>query len=145
MRTVIIVLTIAVMFLGCAKSGTTHSSLNRTQSKVELPEQSVHFPFNSDQIYLDDLDNINRNAAWMKRNGDAVVILEGHCDEHGDSTYNMELGDRRARSVKAYLIEKGIEHDRIIMVVSYGDTKPIDPSHNNIAWRKNRRVEFIIR
>lgn len=111
----------------------------------DIPYKRVHFPFDNDEVFLKEMDLVALNAEWLKKNRDAVVILEGHCDENGPSKYNMELGDRRARTVKAHLIENGVPHDRIIMVVSFGETRPLDPKHNSEAWDMNRRVEFILR
>ena len=105
----------------------------------------IHFLSNSDFILDEETKQLDQNVSWLKQNPNAVMILEGHCDEWGEHSYNMELGDRRAREVKAYLIEKGIEADRIIMVVSFGETRPLDPRHINDAWKQNRRVEFVLR
>jgi len=105
----------------------------------------VHFDFGSDQLNAEARDRLGDNIAWLKRNDDSVLVLEGHCDEQGARAYNMQLGDRRARSVKGYLIAQGIEQDRLIMVVSHGELRPLDPGHNRDAYRQNRRVEFILR
>ena len=105
----------------------------------------VHFLSNQEDLTTDQLHVLNENAAWLEQNRAEVIILEGHCDEWGEHWYNLELGDRRARTVKAYLIEKGIDPERIILVVSYGDKRPLNPEHNNEAWKQNRRVEFVLR
>lgn len=105
----------------------------------------VHFPFASDKLLKEELSVLAVSIDWLKKNPDAVVVLEGHCDEHGDDYYNMQLGDHRARRIKTYLIKEGIEEDRLIMVVSYGERRPKDPRHTPGAWRANRRVEFIVR
>ena len=114
---------------------------------VRLPESlgRVHFDFGSDQINTEARDRLGGNIDWLKRHDDSVLVLEGHCDERGDIAYNMQLGDRRARSVKGYLIGQGIEQDRLIMVVSHGELRPLDSGHNRDAYRQNRRVEFIVR
>lgn len=132
-----------IVFASCAKTGAV-SKLAQTGALVP-PHPRVHFPFDSDEVLTEELVNLDKNAEWMKLNSGSVIILEGHCDEAGETSYNMELGDRRARTVKGYLIEKGVPYDRVIMVVSFGDTRPLDPAHSIEAWRKNRRVEFIIR
>ncbi len=104
----------------------------------------VHFGTGSDVLYGSD-GAMTDNIEWLNKNSRAVIVLEGHCDERGGDTYNMELGDRRARAVKTGLIKKGIEADRLIMVVSYGERMPIDARHTPKAWDMNRRVEFIVR
>jgi len=105
----------------------------------------VHFVSNTDLLDPEAETVLQTNVAWLKKNPQAVVILEGHCDEWGESSYNEELGDRRARAVKAYLIEQGIGPERSIMVVSFGEDKPLNPEHTMDAWRANRRVEFVVR
>ncbi|MDO8526525.1 MAG: OmpA family protein [Deltaproteobacteria bacterium] len=105
----------------------------------------VHFFSNSAELPPEERSALDQNVEWLKENPKTVVILEGHCDEWGDHTYNMELGDRRARETKAYLIEKGVNPERIIMVVSFGETRPLDDRHISEAWRQNRRVEFVLR
>ena len=105
----------------------------------------IHFLSNRFEIPETEQSQIDQNVEWLKENPSAVLILEGHCDEWGDDYYNLELGDKRAREVKATLIEKGIDPERIIMVVSYGKAKPIDPRSTQEAWVLNRRVEFILR
>lgn len=107
--------------------------------------QRIHFEKNSFAISTEEEPLLQKNVDWLEKNPQTVLILEGHCDEWGDHGYNMELGDRRAREVKAYLMEKGVDPERIIMVVSYGETKPADERHVNEAWRQNRRVEFVMR
>jgi peptidoglycan-associated lipoprotein len=81
----------------------------------------------------------------MKENSGTYIILEGHCDEVGQSEYNMELGDRRARAVEAYMIEQGIPEERIIMIVSYGSERPLNLGREIKDLRENRRVEFVVR
>ena len=107
--------------------------------------QPVHFSSNSFVIEENQTEVLSQNIDWLKNNPGSVIILEGYCDEWGQDIYNVELGDRRAREVKAFLIEKGIDPERIIMVVSFGEKMPLDLSHNAQAWAANRRVEFVLR
>jgi peptidoglycan-associated lipoprotein len=105
----------------------------------------VHFETGRDDIPAGEDSPISENISWLKRNPGSVIILEGHCDERGGDHYNMELGDRRARAVKARIMDEKIGADRLIMVVSYGERRPVDLRHTPAAWEKNRRVEFIVR
>jgi len=86
---------------------------------------------------------MNENAKWLKINPLVDVILEGHADERGETMYNLSLGDRRARGVKKYMEDLGIRSERLT-TLSYGEEKPADPEHNEEAWSKNRRVEFMV-
>lgn len=105
----------------------------------------VHFATDSDELLSNQSNVLEENVSWLKKNPHAVIVLEGHCDERGEDHYNMELGDRRARKVKSELMKSDINADRLIMVVSYGELRPIDHRHNALAWKTNRRVEFIVR
>ena len=71
------------------------------------------------------------------------VEIQGHADERGSDEHNLQLTDDRAHSVQKYLVDKGVDAGRLI-AKGYGETKPIDPRHNEAAWAKNRRVEFVI-
>lgn len=105
----------------------------------------VHFESNRYQLLPSEIEKLDQNVAWLEENREAVLILEGHTDSWGEEGYNMELGDLRAREVKSYLVEKKIDPERIILVVSFGETKPIDLRLVNEAWAQNRRVEFVVR
>ena len=71
------------------------------------------------------------------------LLVEGHCDERGTEEYNRSLGERRALAVRELLVTAGVPADRI-HTVSFGKDKPADPEHNEAAWSKNRRGEFIL-
>ncbi|MCA9569672.1 MAG: OmpA family protein [Myxococcales bacterium] len=70
------------------------------------------------------------------------IRLEGHADERGTTDYNLALGQRRALAVQDYLVSRGIPPHRL-PVVSYGEERPADASHDEAAWAKNRRVEMV--
>lgn len=67
------------------------------------------------------------------------IRLEGHADERGTTDYNVALGERRAASVRHWLSRGGLPLHKMGMV-SYGEEQPADPSHDEAAWSKNRRV-----
>jgi peptidoglycan-associated lipoprotein len=76
-------------------------------------------------------------------NSQEKIVIEGHCDERGTAEYNIALGERRAKSVKRYLINLGVDSSQL-STISYGEERPADPGHNEAAWAKNRRAEFVI-
>jgi peptidoglycan-associated lipoprotein len=104
----------------------------------------VHFGFDSARIGSDEEAQIEKNASWMMENN-AYLILTGHCDRVGPKDYNLWLGDRRARAVKARMIMNGVPEDRILPVISYGKSRPIDKRPGVKAMAMNRRVEFVVR
>ena len=102
---------------------------------------NVLFAYDSFQITDSELSKIEQAAQYMRDNIDAQLVAEGHCDERGTREYNMSLGENRALSVRAYLIRLGIDGARV-QTRSYGEESPLDPGHDESAWRFNRRVEF---
>lgn len=104
---------------------------------------TVYFDFDKYNIRGDQKASLDKNATILRENPDLFIKLEGHCDERGTVEYNLALGDKRAVSVKDYLVNLGINANRI-EVISYGKERPVDPGHNEAAWAKNRRAEFRI-
>ena len=72
-----------------------------------------------------------------------AVLVEGNCDERGTEEYNRSLGERRALAGREYLIKLGIDADRVD-TITYGEDRPADPGHNEAAWAKNRRDDFVV-
>lgn len=133
----------ATLLAACAKDNVARNTRAVGGNPDELVRR-VHFPTDSSEIASGDLGAIMANAKWTRENPYEVLVLEGHCDERGSDDYNLSLGDQRARSVKAAMIERGADGDSLI-VVSHGERRPLDPSHTQRAWRMNRRVEFTVR
>lgn len=119
----------------------------RVEEKVTVPADlrfdTVYFDFDKSDIRSDQRSSLNRNAELLSRYQTVRIQIEGHCDERGTDAYNIALGDRRAESARRYLIDYGISSSRIT-TVSYGESRPVDSGHNETAWSKNRRCEFII-
>jgi len=84
---------------------------------------------------------IIEHANFMQNNPSVRLRLEGHADERGTREYNLALGENRALSVKEVLGLYNLE-DRVV-VISYGEERPVAIEHNEEAWEKNRRVEFV--
>jgi peptidoglycan-associated lipoprotein len=83
------------------------------------------------------------NAEWLKANPAAIVTIEGHCDERGTDAYNLELGQKRADTVKRLLVEQGVPADRL-RTVSYGRSRPFAAGKGEPAWGRNRRAHFVL-
>jgi len=110
--------------------------------KVFLTEL-VLFDFDSSVLTPTAQDRLKRKAEWLKENGKASVIIEGHCDERGTTEYNLALGWRRAESAKAYLVDLGISASRM-STISYGEERPFAQGHYEGAWSQNRRAHFVL-
>jgi peptidoglycan-associated lipoprotein len=103
----------------------------------------IHFDFDSSTLTPEAQEILKKKAQWLQDNPDKKTTVEGNCDERGTNAYNLALGDRRAASAKAFLVDLGISASRIT-TISYGEERPIDPGHNEAAWAKNRRDHFTI-
>ncbi len=142
-KRMIALLVFTLCVCACARTHKTAAHVNRVKNYDSLAKR-VHFPFASHRVISRDHTILANNARWLRENPETVIILEGHCDERGSDEFNVELGDRRARSVMAEMIKEGIDESRLI-VLSRGEAEPIDDRHMPKAWRQNRRVEFILR
>ena len=114
----------------------------REAARNQFLTQDIYFDFDSFSILPEAQEILSNKAEWLQDNSDATVTIEGHCDERGTIEYNLALGDRRAESAKAYLVNLGIAESRL-NTISYGEERPMDPSNNENAWGKNRRAHFI--
>jgi len=105
--------------------------------------EDIYFAFDKSTLTPAAQDNLLQKAEWLRQNPDATVTIEGHCDERGTAEYNLALGDRRAESAKAFLVDLGIDPARLT-TISYGEERPVDPRNTEEAWAKNRRDHFVV-
>lgn len=106
--------------------------------------QNVHF--NTDEYVLrntQDMQIIDRAAAYLKNNPATYVAVGGHCDERGSESYNLALGTRRANYVRTLLVQRGVNPNQVHSI-SYGKEQPEAEGHSSEAWAINRRAEFKI-
>ena len=113
------------------------------QAMNQFLNEHVYFSFDSAQLSAMAQATLKQKAAWLQDNPNAMVTIEGHCDERGTNEYNLALGERRAQSVKSFLVDLGIGADRM-STISYGEERPVDPGHDEAAWTRNRRAQFVI-
>ncbi|MBI5375364.1 MAG: peptidoglycan-associated lipoprotein Pal [Candidatus Schekmanbacteria bacterium] len=112
--------------------------------QIESKLQDVFFDYDRYDLTDSSMKKLEANAAVMKSNPSASLIIEGHCDERGTVEYNLVLGDKRANTAKNYLVTLGIDSSRID-AISYGRERPFDSGHSEIAWAKNRRAHFVVK
>lgn len=105
--------------------------------------EDIYFDFDSSALGDMAKNVLSRKAEWLRMNTDASVIIEGHCDDRGTSAYNIALGDRRAESAKAFLLDLGIDASQLSSI-SYGEERPVDTGMNEESWAKNRRAHFVV-
>jgi peptidoglycan-associated lipoprotein len=104
---------------------------------VDVPDR-VFFAYDSYSLAASAQATLNKQAKWLKANPSVAIAVEGHADERGTREYNLALGDRRASSVKDYLMSQGISSNRI-STISYGKERPVKSGSNDTAWAQNRR------
>src|SRR5438445_7523921 len=105
--------------------------------------KAIHFDFDKYDLKADAVRTLGDNAAKVKEYAQFKVRIEGNCDERGTVEYNLALGEKRARAGRDYLVSLGIPSRRLT-IISYGKERPFDPGHNEAAWCKNRRDDFVV-
>jgi peptidoglycan-associated lipoprotein len=124
------------------------------QPSEEMPEgvlaarnmfltENVHFAFDKSNLNEEAQAVLRRKAEFLQDNPDIYITIEGHCDPRGTNEYNLALGDRRAESSKAFLLDSGIESYRI-STVSYGEERRFCLDQTEECWAKDRRAAFVI-
>lgn len=125
-------------------SGTGVSGTDVTVEEEVDPMEGVptvfYFEFDSAVLAQDARAALLLHAQNL-RGSSETIRLDGHTDERGSREYNMALGERRAHSVRDFLVSQGISGSRI-EVVSYGEERPVEAGSNEYAWSRNRRVEL---
>ena len=113
------------------------------EDRAALAVNTVHFAFDSAVVKKGEEANITAVATALSSNTSDKLLIEGHCDERGTEEYNRSLGERRALALREALAKAGVSPERI-RTISYGKDKPADAGHDEAAWSKNRRGEFIL-
>lgn len=121
-------------------STSAFSELDDPQSPLSV--RIIYFEYDSSNIQSEYLSAIEAHAAYLVRNPNSVVTLEGHADERGSREYNLALGERRAQSVRQRMTLLGASASQI-RLVSYGEERPAVDGHDEAAWQQNRRVEIL--
>ncbi len=116
---------------------------NCDQDRAALAEYTVHFAFDSAAVLSKEESNVVIVSEKLKSDANAKLLIEGHCDERGTEEYNRSLGERRALALREALARAGVDPERI-RTISYGKDKPAETGHDESAWSKNRRGEFIL-
>ena len=121
---------------------------NGQLSEQELKEQAlretqtIYFAFDNSTIAGDYEEMLAAHAAYLVKNVDMKVTIEGHADERGTPEYNIALGERRAQAVAKYLQALGVQADQI-SIVSYGEEKPLLLGQSDEVYAKNRRAVLV--
>ena len=141
-----LVLVAGILLSACATSkkastqleGDVYSGTDTVEYLASGVPDRVFFATNETVLTTASRETLRKQAAWLRKNSDITIVLEGHADERGTREYNLAIGERRANSAKDYLLTYGISANRI-SVLSYGKERPVDSGSNPLAWSKNRR------
>jgi len=138
LRKILLVVFVSLLVTACATqkraakdsgSGLIQSDIYTGTDTVEFlatgVKDRVFFATNKSILTTASRDTLRKQAAWMRKNKDITVTVEGHADERGTREYNLALGDRRANAVKDYLLTYGISGGRL-SVISYGKERPVN-------------------
>ena len=113
-----------------------------TPYKDNLNFPTIYFGYDQDELTASEKTELDRVANYMKQYAQIGLIVEGNCDERGSAEYNRALGERRAISVKNYLVQQGIPESRI-RTLSYGEERPAVQGFTPEAFAKNRRADLV--
>lgn len=145
---------VALAGTGCAKdkkgdegfsdsAGADENTLGDSDNGKASGLQSIGFPYDSFNLDGTAKGKLKKNAEIMKDKTSLKIQVEGHCDQRGGIQYNIALGEKRANSVKKYLVDLGVSGDRIA-TISYGKERLLDSRENEEAHAKNRRANFAV-
>src|SRR5487761_722980 len=107
-----------------------------------LYKKVVYFDFDKSNIKPEFLDLLTAHAKYLIANPNQKIRIEGYTDERGTWEYNIALGDRRAQSVRRFLLFQGVNPDQI-STVSYGEAHSVCSEHNEGCWSQNRRAVLV--
>ena len=106
---------------------------------IDLP--GVNFESNSDVLLAGAARVLSDAAATLRKNADLVVEVAGHTDSDGAAAYNESLSERRARTVRNFLVSAGVNAANL-SVKGYGEAEPVADNSTAAGKASNRRVEL---
>ncbi len=106
--------------------------------------QDIYFAFDSWKISAEGARYLEEDAQWLQANPEKALTIEGHCDQRGTQDYNLVLGKRRAEAAREYLINLGVQAQRI-KIVSYGKERPFCQNNHADCFQQNRRNHMVVR
>jgi len=116
---------------------------NMVEDRDALAADTIHFAYDRSDIRNSEKANLAAVANQLSTDPNAKLLIEGNCDERGTEEYNRSLGERRALAAREALAKLGVDPMRI-ETRSFGKDKPVDPGHDESAWAKNRRDDFVL-
>lgn len=116
----------------------------RDTDRATFASQTAYFDFDRAEVRAGEAAKVKRVAEeFNKLPPGRDLLVEGHCDERGTEGYNQALGERRALALRELLVQSGLDGQRVF-TKSFGKDRPAVVGHDEAAWSKNRRGEFIL-
>jgi peptidoglycan-associated lipoprotein len=116
----------------------------RDQDRSTFANETVYFDYDQANVKADEASKLDQVAGAFRAKGAGFdLLIEGHCDERGTEEYNRSLGERRSLAIRELLMKAGVDGQHVF-TRSFGKDKPAVASHEEAAWSKNRRGEFIL-
>ena len=113
------------------------------QLNADRPLADVFFDYDQDELRDDGRRALQDDARWLTKWPSTVIRIDGHCDERGTGEYNLALGERRAATLREYLVNLGVNPSRVD-VRSLGKEAPFCHGEGDSCWAQNRRGHFVI-
>ncbi|MFO0774524.1 MAG: OmpA family protein [Nitrospiraceae bacterium] len=130
--------------LGGDAGDTLMAELRRQEeAAIAAGFKDAFFGYDQHSINGDTRDELSLNAEWIKAHPKAELKISGHCDERGTQDYNLVLGDKRAKSVKRYLVDLGVKAQQV-STISFGKNRPFCEEHDEACYKQNRRGHFLL-
>ncbi len=111
--------------------------------KAQAVFKDVLFDYDKYVIRPDARPVLDSVADFLNEEKNLNIVVEGHCDSRGTNEYNLALGEKRAKAAKNYLLARGISPARLL-VITYGEEKPVCMNSNESCWQSNRRAHFVV-
>jgi peptidoglycan-associated lipoprotein len=111
--------------------------------RTALAAYTIHFAYDSAAIRHSERSSLQAVATALSGDPRTKLLIEGNCDERGTEEYNRALGERRALAAREALAKQGVDSSRV-RTISYGKDKPVESGHDEAAWGKNRRDDFVL-
>ena len=126
--------------VGSGRRGAPGSQDDLTQSAGDR----IYFDTDQSVVTGEGSQILDRQVEWLRQNPSISVWVAGNCDERGTEEYNLALGQRRANADRDYLASRGVDPRRIA-TISYGKSRPVDPSSTQESWAHNRNAITSVR
>ena len=148
LKKILVTAGVIILLSGCAgkkKNDIESEALDMLNTEMEKQSiDKVYFGFDKSDLSELDIEILKKQAEWIQKHPNINVEVEGHCDARGTREYNLALGERRAHSVKKYLVQTSGLNAEKVGTISYGKERPAELGDNNEAFALNRRAVTVV-